>query len=109
LDPPPPSQFNRCVPPRLDRITLKALKKRVESRYQSAVELMSDLREMRDTLQPEDPSSRHDLLRPTAGQSASALTITDDSPQPRAFFGAAARRLGLVSLVVSRFPQSVTA
>ncbi len=110
LDPPPPSQFNRCVPPGLDRITLKALEKRVESRYQSAVELMSDLREMRDILQPEDPSSHHDLLRPTAAQSAIALTITDDSQQrPPAFLGAALRDVSWVMPALSRSPQSVTA
>ena len=39
VDPPPPSQFNLCVSPELDRITLKALAKRPEARYQSALEL----------------------------------------------------------------------
>jgi serine/threonine protein kinase len=55
VDPPPPSQFNLCVSPRLDRITLKALAKRPEARYQSALELISDLVEVRDMLRHEDP------------------------------------------------------
>jgi serine/threonine protein kinase len=54
VDPPPPSQFNLCVSPELDRITLKALAKRPETRYQSARELSSDLVKVRDMLQNED-------------------------------------------------------
>lgn len=40
---PPPSQVNSCVPPELDHITLKALAKRADTRYQSADELLSAL------------------------------------------------------------------
>lgn len=42
-DPPPPSQINPRVPPDLDRITLKALAKKTEARYQTAEELLADL------------------------------------------------------------------
>jgi len=71
---------------------------------------MSDLREMRDILQPEDPSSRRDVPRPTASQSATALTITKDSLRgPPAFFAAALRELSWVLPALSRSPQSVTA
>lgn len=42
-DPPPPSQLNPRVPPELDRITLKALAKKTEARYQTAEELLADL------------------------------------------------------------------
>ena len=42
-DPPPPSQLNSQVPPELDRITLKALHKKTEARYQSAEDLLADL------------------------------------------------------------------
>ena len=42
-DPPPPSQFNPTVSAELDRISLKALAKKTEARYQSADELSSDL------------------------------------------------------------------
>src|SRR6266404_4763159 len=44
VTPPPPSQINPQVPRELDRITLKALEKKVEERYQSAKELLRDLR-----------------------------------------------------------------
>jgi serine/threonine protein kinase/uncharacterized protein HemY len=43
-DPPPPSQFNPQVPPELDRITLKALHKKTEARYQTAGDLLADLK-----------------------------------------------------------------
>ncbi|MFN2531155.1 MAG: tetratricopeptide repeat protein [Pyrinomonadaceae bacterium] len=44
VTPPPPSQLNPRVPVELDRITLKALEKKVENRYQSANDLLKDLR-----------------------------------------------------------------
>ena len=40
-DPPPPSQFNSDVNARLDRITLKALAKKPEARYQTAAEIVA--------------------------------------------------------------------
>lgn len=43
-DPPPPSKLNPRVPPELDRITLKALAKKTEARYQTAEELLRDLK-----------------------------------------------------------------
>lgn len=43
-DPPPPSQLNPRVPPELDRITLKALAKKTEARYQTAEDLLEDLK-----------------------------------------------------------------
>lgn len=53
-DPPPPSAFNTAVPETLDLITLKALAKNPEQRYQSAADLAHDLK----TLELEsDPSS----------------------------------------------------
>lgn len=44
VNPPRPSQFNPQVPAELDRITMKALEKKLDVRYQSASELLSDLR-----------------------------------------------------------------
>ncbi len=42
-DPAPPSQINPRVTPELDRITLKALAKKTDARYQTAEELLDDL------------------------------------------------------------------
>lgn len=44
--PPPPSTFNHAVPAELDRITLKALSKTADERYQSAEEFLAELREV---------------------------------------------------------------
>ncbi|HYO62599.1 MAG TPA: protein kinase [Pyrinomonadaceae bacterium] len=45
VDPPPPSQFYPRVPAELDRVTLKALAKRPEERYQTAREFADALAE----------------------------------------------------------------
>ena len=50
VTPAPPSSINPQIPPELDRITLKALEKKVEARYQSAEELLKDLRAVATTL-----------------------------------------------------------
>src|SRR5688500_4510389 len=44
VTPPAPSKINPQVTPALDRITLKALEKKVEARYQTAAELLKDLK-----------------------------------------------------------------
>lgn len=49
--PPRPSKLREDVPPELDRIVLKALAKNREQRYQSAGEMLADLREMRQQLE----------------------------------------------------------
>ncbi len=51
LDPPPPSSISATVPPELDSIILKALAKNPEKRYQSAAELIADVRSVRGVLQ----------------------------------------------------------
>jgi tetratricopeptide (TPR) repeat protein/tRNA A-37 threonylcarbamoyl transferase component Bud32 len=50
FSPPAPSTLNSHVTAELDRITLKALEKNVDRRYQSAEELVSDLRQVEATL-----------------------------------------------------------
>jgi serine/threonine protein kinase len=62
VDPPPPSpsQFRPSVPPELDCITLKTLAKKPEARYQSAGELIKDLRDMCPLL-----STEHRMPVPT--------------------------------------------
>lgn len=50
VNPRPPSDFNPKVPPELDRITMKALEKKTDARYQSAAELLNDLRAVEPAL-----------------------------------------------------------
>jgi len=50
VTPEPPSKINPAVPAALDRITMKALQKKVEARYQSAGEMLNDLKAAVTTL-----------------------------------------------------------
>ncbi len=50
VTPRPPSSVNAQVPPELDRITMKALEKKVDARYQNAQEMLKDLRAVALTL-----------------------------------------------------------
>jgi len=70
-DPSPPSEINPHVCKDLDRITLKALAKKPEERYQSAGEMLEELRAVREVLS--DSAHRTQRLSPdpkTAGSSA---------------------------------------
>src|SRR5205807_3745921 len=49
-DPPPPSTLNPAVPKELDRIALKSLAKKPESRYQSADEMIAELQSVQANL-----------------------------------------------------------
>ena len=51
VDPQPPSYYNPRVPPALDRVAAKALAKDAEARYQTAREMLADLRAARATTQ----------------------------------------------------------
>jgi serine/threonine protein kinase/tetratricopeptide (TPR) repeat protein len=50
FDPPAPSQVNSSLPPELDRIVIKTLAKQRADRYQSAANLLDDLRTLRNQL-----------------------------------------------------------
>ncbi len=50
VTPDPPSKLNPAVTPSLDRVTMKALEKKVEARYQTAGELLKDLKTASETL-----------------------------------------------------------
>ena len=51
VEPPPPSKYNRQVPPELDFIAKKALAKKPNKRYQTAKEFIADLRSVKDGLE----------------------------------------------------------
>ncbi|HEX8456986.1 MAG TPA: tetratricopeptide repeat protein [Pyrinomonadaceae bacterium] len=90
VTPPPPSQFNRLVPGELDRITLKALSKRPEDRYQKAADFVADLRalsfhfsELDDTRTPSMTSYASGGYRTNAHRATSLTTLSDNLRRPR--------------------------
>jgi serine/threonine protein kinase/uncharacterized protein HemY len=90
VTPTPPSQLNRLVPAELDRITLKALAKRPEDRYQKAEEMVADLRalsfhfsELDDTRTPSTSSNGSSAYRTNAHRATSLTTLTDNLRRPR--------------------------
>lgn len=71
-----PSKINDHIPPELDRITMKAIEKKVEARYQSAAEFIQDLRRVLPTLEDDGyrrGRSTESMLKART-HSASALT-----------------------------------
>ena len=62
VDPSPPSQINPAVPFELERIVLKALTKNIDARYQSANEMLTDLRKFQGTSR--QPHSRRPAREP---------------------------------------------
>src|SRR6266545_2179097 len=77
FNPPPPSSINHRVSTELDRITLKALAKKPESRYQSADEMVAQLRTARAALGDES-EHRTQRLEPSRVRHSSALKSISD-------------------------------
>ena len=50
VTPNPPSKLNPAVTPALDRVTMKALEKKVDARYQTAADFLKDLKAAGETL-----------------------------------------------------------
>ena len=97
VNPPLPSTINSDVPPGLDRITMKALEKSVEARYQTAEEMHNDLRSVLTAINSDSRlTSLRDDRRITASRPAatSAWTTLTQS------FSRARLPLGYVILAV---------
>ncbi|HET9479116.1 MAG TPA: tetratricopeptide repeat protein, partial [Pyrinomonadaceae bacterium] len=68
VTPPIPSQVNAQVTPALDRVTMKALQKKVEDRYQSAGEMLKDLQAAIVGLGGNGVPVSSKSVRPTSGE-----------------------------------------
>ncbi|MEP6708338.1 MAG: serine/threonine-protein kinase, partial [Pyrinomonadaceae bacterium] len=103
-DPAPPSQFNADVTRELDRITLKALAKKPEERYQTADEMIVDLRAAQVGLERRGSDRTITrLISPAVGTRPSGAlgTLSDIFKRPRLPIGYVAA--GLVILAALSF------
>ncbi len=110
-DPPLPSSLNPGVPSELDRIALKALAKSPEDRYQSAEEMLGDLRLLRESLRGAEPLRVRTVPVKTPAPPTNLLSaITDRLRQPRllvaTFVTCLALALAVAWVASSRFPRS---
>ena len=100
VDPPPPSTRNPLVPSELDRITMKALAKNPDERYQSADEMLVDLREVSDLFVGEEAQLTERLTAQKTEHSSTLNTITETLKRPRLSLGVFMIVVALFGLIV---------
>ncbi|MDT4966348.1 MAG: eukaryotic-like serine/threonine-protein kinase [Acidobacteriota bacterium] len=93
IEPPAPSTINPDIPPELDRITLKAMAKKPDDRYQTAKELIEDLRAVYPAVSNnaqrikrlgDDPHRTGEPSgTPRSTRSSALVTLTDGLRRPR--------------------------
>jgi serine/threonine protein kinase/Tfp pilus assembly protein PilF len=80
VEPARPSTVNRALPPQLDSIVMKALAKKPDKRYQSAADLVLDLRAARSLL---EDNLHNTLIQPQSGLFTRNTTLTNLSQMLR--------------------------
>ncbi|MBV9211468.1 MAG: tetratricopeptide repeat protein, partial [Acidobacteria bacterium] len=101
IDPPPPSDINPQVPVELDRITLKALAKKLPERYQTAEEMRADLAAARSVMSTNGKKIERISLPRGAGHRTSALTtISATLRKPRISLFTLAASVLAIGLVI---------
>lgn len=85
VEPQPPSKFNTMVPRELDFITLKALAKKPNKRYQSAKEFIADLNSVKDSFEEQSGQTLIRRTSPSAqtGHSRTLSNLSQILRRPR--------------------------
>ena len=84
FDPPPPSRLNPRVPSELDKLTLKALSKKPEDRFQSAAEFAAELARVGSRLPDSDTATTRRVSGADNGHRSSALiTMAEGLRRPK--------------------------
>lgn len=87
FNPPLPSSINPRATGELDRITLKALAKQPDERYQSAAEMLAELRAARGSLKDEGHYQTQRLQASQVSHSSALKSISDTLSRPRISIG----------------------
>jgi tetratricopeptide (TPR) repeat protein/tRNA A-37 threonylcarbamoyl transferase component Bud32 len=101
-DPDPPSTLNPDIPQELDRITLKAMAKKPEARYQNAEELIADLESVQANLFSDASNAVTRFIPPVVGtrSTGARATLSDIFRRPRLPVGyVVAAVLGVIIVV----------
>jgi serine/threonine protein kinase/Tfp pilus assembly protein PilF len=80
-----PSRLNDHIPPELDRITMKAIEKKVEARYQTADALIEDLQRLLPNLAADNyrrGRSTESLQKQRTGSASALTTIIESARRP---------------------------
>ena len=80
-----PSKLNDQIPPELDRITMRAMEKKVEDRYQSAEAFIADLQKVLPTLPPDGYRKgrpTESLQKQRTGSASAFTTIMEPFRRP---------------------------
>lgn len=106
-NPPPPSQLNPEIPPRLDKITLKCLAKSADDRYQSVEEFLAELREVKAVLRNGGHTGRQSF-RPPRKYLGDLASWALSPPLKRRLYLAAPLLLALIFGVVLYYNRSTS-
>ena len=103
VTPPVPSKLNDHIPPELDRITMKAIEKKVEERYQTAEEMIADLRRVLPSLADDGyrqgGRSTGTVPRQRTNSASALTTITETLRKPGPPLGVVVVALAVVALL----------
>ena len=86
-DPPPPSELNPAVPVELDHVTKRLFAKEPADRYQSAEELLFDLRTVQEALEGHSAAQKLTSRLPPTVSHHGLATLSDIITRPRLSVG----------------------